>query len=79
MSREFEVTAPEERWLTLTEIDGNDLVRVPCSNTSDKDAVEGALLRANFRPRWEQPGRLVAASVPHGAAAGSIPTTRSST
>ncbi|OHU33363.1 hypothetical protein BKG79_22435 [Mycobacteroides chelonae] len=62
MTREFEVTIPEDHWLTLTEIGGEGhVVRAPCSNTADIDAVEGALLAANFRPQWENdPVRLTA-------------------
>lgn len=61
-TRTFEVTIPEDHWLTLTEIDGEGhLVRVPCPDTTDVAAVEGALLAANFRPRWEtDPVRLTA-------------------
>lgn len=59
---EWEVKAPEDCWLTLTEISGTDFgdLRVPCANTSDIEAVEGALLAANMQFRYESGGRLIA-------------------
>lgn len=60
--REFEVHAPEDHWLTLTEITDTDLgnLRVPCSDTSNIAAVEGAILAANMNFRYESPGHLIA-------------------
>jgi hypothetical protein len=59
---EFEVTAPEDHWLTLTEISdtGFGNLRVPCSDTGNIEAVEGAILAANMSYRYEHPGRLIA-------------------
>lgn len=59
--REFEVTAPDDTWLTMNEIGGDgDMLRVPCSNTSDITAVESAILVANMQFRYEAGGRLIA-------------------
>lgn len=61
MAREFDVKAPEDQWLTLTEIGGDGhVVRVPCTDTGNIDAVEGALTAANMSFRYESPGRLIA-------------------
>lgn len=59
---EFEVTAPEDHWLTMTEITGTGFgnLRVPCSDTGNIAAVEGAILAANMSFRYEHPGRLIA-------------------